>query len=149
MLNVLEQNNAILAELRGKLNKLETSRTNTTSNTTSIPLNRPLAVAVIDGSYHGNPRNASGERNEIHQLKDMIKKLRCEFDARKQSLVSMGARDDYTASIAAFSEVNNRDTPKFLKEICRVENSVTDKLVQSTLGYRRNRPRLQSNQTIN
>lgn len=57
-----------------------------------------------------------------------------------------------TCVIPPSSEANNRDIPKLLKEIRRVENSVTNKLESLSgqrLYHRRNRPRLQSNQTRN
>ena len=138
-----EPNNALLAELSTKLNKPETPVLCPSPITDRAPLIRPCAVAALND---GDPGNSSGERNEIHQLKDMIEKLSCDFDARIQSLASIGPRDNYTASIAAFSEVNNRDTPKLLKEIRRVEISVVNKLERLSsqrLDHRRNHPRLQ------
>ena len=72
-----EPNNAILAELSAKLSKPETAVPGPSPATDRAPLNRPPAVAARND---GNPGDASGERNEIHQLKDMTEKLSCDFD---------------------------------------------------------------------
>ncbi|KAJ7378579.1 hypothetical protein OS493_022567, partial [Desmophyllum pertusum] len=140
LLNILEQNNAILAAMSGKLNNLEAPEVSVSSPTNRVQVNRQAAVAAFNDSFSENTGNASGMRSEIYQLKEMIQTLGREMDSRLRDLelLENGTIDEdspqfrgiNTASIAAFSRANcnKKEAPELLKEIRRMENTFNDKL---------------------
>ncbi|KAJ7357478.1 hypothetical protein OS493_024994, partial [Desmophyllum pertusum] len=116
LLNILEQNNAILAAMSGKLNNLEAPEVSVSSPTNRVQVNRQAAVAAFNDSFSENTGNASGMRSEIYQLKEMIQTLGREMDSRLRDLelLENGSINEdspqfggiNTASIAAFSRAN-------------------------------------------
>ena len=51
LLSLMEQKDAVLAELSGKINKTEKSAVDVSSTRNSAPLHRPPAVAVLNHSF--------------------------------------------------------------------------------------------------
>lgn len=96
LLSLMEQKNAFLAELSGKLNKTETSAVDISSTRNSIPLHRPPAVAALNDSFSETSDNANGMRSEIYHLKGLIEKLSREMDARFRGLArrNQGQREE-------------------------------------------------------
>lgn len=96
LLSLIEQKNAFLAELSGKLNKTEKSAVDISSTRNSIPLHRPPAVAALNDSFSETSDNANGMRSEIYHLKGLIEKLSREMDARFRGLArrNQGQREE-------------------------------------------------------
>ncbi|KAL9955174.1 hypothetical protein ACROYT_G036461 [Oculina patagonica] len=92
-----------------------------------VPTNRPAAVAALNDTLTRNTGNASGIRDEIHQLKDMIKELGREVYARRPVLTETEPYGNKN-SIAAFSETNRSGAPEFTEEIRRMENTFRSEL---------------------
>ncbi|KAL9951635.1 hypothetical protein ACROYT_G044337, partial [Oculina patagonica] len=92
-----------------------------------VPTNRPAAVAALNDTFSGNTVNTNGMRDEIQQLKDMIKELGREVYARIPVLTETEPYGN-SNSIATFSETNRSGAPEFTEEIRRMERSFTNKL---------------------
>ena len=86
MMSIIEQNNAILAELSGKLNQAEASTTRVSLAAPLSSMNTSPAVAALGDSYSGSTGNTGAMRCEIRQLKDMMEKMGREMDARIRGL---------------------------------------------------------------
>ena len=96
LLSLMEQKDAVLAELSGKINKTEKSAVDVSSTRNSAPLHRPPAVAVLNHSFSETSDNANGMRSETYHLKGVIEKLSREMDPRFRGLArrNQGQREE-------------------------------------------------------
>ena len=84
IVSLLEHNNAVLAEVRSKLENSPTSQVPISTSTTR--LNGPQAVAALHDTSNVSSDNTNRARSEIQQLKEMIQNLGREMDARIRGL---------------------------------------------------------------
>ena len=84
IVSLLEHNNAVLAEVRSKLENSPTSQVPIPTST--IRLNGPQAVAALHDTSNVSSDNTNRARSEIQQLKEMIQNLGREMDARIRGL---------------------------------------------------------------
>ncbi|KAJ7385961.1 hypothetical protein OS493_012290 [Desmophyllum pertusum] len=116
-------NHALLAKIEELNEKLENQKTHV-KTAVSSPKNSVLAKldALIDGIVD---KPAEEQQSQVLLTKVMFDEL---LEKATRRIGDVPPREGNTASIAAFSEANKRESSEFWKEIRRMENTFTDKL---------------------